>query len=819
MPYGIIVLAIWRSSILDRLLDCRFFDTIEKRDLFQDFERIACQVGSIVVSAGRMRKGNMAAIQANSTASLIAVLFGEGSATGMTDEQLVERFVSERDAAAEYAFQALVQRHGPMVLSVCKHSLRDLHDAEDAFQATFLVLARRAASLRVPAKLGPWLHGVARRTARKLKARRSRLDRLMQRATARAEIEAVPETDQDINRHEEAEVLHDEIDRLPERYRTPVVLCYLEGLTNAEAASQLGWPIGTVGVRLMRARERLRSRLARRGVAPTMTALLPLIPHSEPLPPSLSMQAARAAVSFASKTAATAGAIRSEVAALALDVLKSMAIKNVAGFIGAILVFGLIAAGSAALAFQPPAKRTRAPAPPSSTQKASPAKDDVKSILSNGGFERGDAKEPSPDGWETGAKLAGVQYHWDRTVAHGGRASLHLKKTAQRYFPIAQWSQGVKRVGTTPGLKLSAFVKAKKMTKAILDVQFVDRDGNQTHQWAVYIGAKEDGAPPVTHDWKKYEAVVKIPDGTETIIVAAQIYGPGEVWFDDVVADYSDAAPTDPIGLKPSAAAAASPEADVAGVPLEERKAGGDLRKRYLLIGPAAVTTAVPEEGYRLLIVLPGGDGSSDFHWFAQRIAKNALPSGYLVAELVSVAWTPEQARQVVWPKVADKLPRVGFPTEEFVDAVITDITRTRKVDPRFVFTLGWSSGGPPVYSTSLRPGTRVTGSFVAMSVFRPGQLPPLENARGHAYYLYHSQDDQLCPFRMAEEAARKLQTNGATVKLATYDGGHGWRGRVYDDIRAGIEWLQNAQSPPERSNGDVTEISGTSKAISAANP
>ncbi|MFI5458962.1 MAG: hypothetical protein ACHRXM_26335 [Isosphaerales bacterium] len=569
--------------------------------------------------------------------------------------------------------------------------------AIQANSTTFLVLARRASSLRVPAQLGPWLHGVARRTARKVKARRSRLDRLMRRATARAEIEAKPETDQVINRHEEAEVLHDEIQ-------------------------------------------------------------------------------------------------------------KSMAIKNVASVIGAILVFGLIAAGSAALAFQPPAKRPKPPEPPSSTEKASPAKDDVKSILSNGGFERGDAKDPSPDAWETGAEVASVEYHWDRTVAHRGRASLHLK-TARRYFPIAQWSQGVKRAGATPGLKVSAFVKAKKMTKAILDVQFIDRDGKQTHQWAVYIGAKENGAPPVTHDWKKYEGVVKIPDGTETIIVAAQIYGPGEVWFDDVVADYSDAAPTDPIGFIPPAAAPASPESDVAGVPLEDRKAGDDPRKRYILIGPAAVTTAVPEQGYRLLILLPGGNGSADFRGFAQRIAKNALPSGYLVAELVSVAWTPEQARDVVWPKVADKLAKVGFPTEEFVDAVITDVTRTRKVDPRFVFTLGWSSGGPPVYSTSLRRGTRVTGSFVAMSVFRPGQLPPLENARGHAYYLYHSQEDQLCPFRMAEEAAKKLQANGATVKLATYAGGHGWTGRVYDDIRAGIEWLQKRQARPEPTNGDVTKI------------
>ena len=109
----------------------------------------------------------MAGVPSISTARLIGTLFGEGSVTGMTDEQLLDRFVSERDATSEYAFAVLVQRHGPMVLGVCRSSLRDLHDAEDAFQATFLVLARRASSLREPANLGPWLFGVARRTRRR----------------------------------------------------------------------------------------------------------------------------------------------------------------------------------------------------------------------------------------------------------------------------------------------------------------------------------------------------------------------------------------------------------------------------------------------------------------------------------------------------------------------------------------------------------------------------------------------------------------------------------------------------------------------------
>ena len=102
-----------------------------------------------------------------------------------------------------------------------------------------------------------------------------------------------------------------------------------------------------------------------------------------------------------------------------------------------------------------------------------------------------------------------------------------------------------------PRLKVVAFVKAQKTTKAILDVQFVDHDGQWTHKWVAYIGAKEAGDPPVTHDWKKYEGVVAIPEGTEKLIVAAQIYGPGEVWFDDVAAEYTRAEATDPLAFNP----------------------------------------------------------------------------------------------------------------------------------------------------------------------------------------------------------------------------------------------------------------------------
>ncbi len=294
----------------------------------------------------------MAGIGIQSASRLIGDLFQEGSTTGLTDEQLLERFVAQRDAAAEHAFGTIVERHGPMVLGVCRSSLRDLHDAEDAFQATFLILARKAASLRKPELLGPWLHGVARRTAQKARARRSRQERAMQRAELTAAIEAAPGPESPLDRDEEAEVVHGEISRLPERYRRPLILCYLQGLTHEEAARQLGWPMGTLGVRLMRARERLRANLTRRGLAPTASAGLACTPRALPLSAPLVARTVADALKFTSGNATTYATIPSQITAIARGVLRTMSIQRFAIRFAAIFACGLAAASYAAYAIQ-----------------------------------------------------------------------------------------------------------------------------------------------------------------------------------------------------------------------------------------------------------------------------------------------------------------------------------------------------------------------------------------------------------------------------------------------------------------------------------
>jgi RNA polymerase sigma factor (sigma-70 family) len=199
------------------------------------------------------------------------VLWGSGSFAGWSDGELLARFLAGRDPVAEAAFAALVSRHGPMVLKVCRQLVGDEHIVEDAFQATFIVLARKARAIRHPEALSRWLYGVAVRAARKARAIEERQARRARRLDPEELDEAVGDDrplDLGLIRRETSELLHRELGRLPERYRAPVILCHLEGLTHQEAARRLGWPVGTVGVRLMRGRELLRQRLIRRGVAP-----------------------------------------------------------------------------------------------------------------------------------------------------------------------------------------------------------------------------------------------------------------------------------------------------------------------------------------------------------------------------------------------------------------------------------------------------------------------------------------------------------------------------------------------------------------------
>jgi RNA polymerase sigma factor (sigma-70 family) len=178
---------------------------------------------------------------------------------GLTDGELLECFVTRRD---EDAFAALVRRHGPMVLGVCRRVLRNEADAEDAFQATFFVLVRKAASIRPPGMVGNWLYGVAHTTALKVKAMSTKRLAKEREAAARSKPDVTGETWQELQA-----LLDQELKVLPDIYRAAIVLCDLEGKSIKEAARQLGCPQGTVGTRLARGRILLSRRLARHRLA------------------------------------------------------------------------------------------------------------------------------------------------------------------------------------------------------------------------------------------------------------------------------------------------------------------------------------------------------------------------------------------------------------------------------------------------------------------------------------------------------------------------------------------------------------------------
>ncbi len=282
-------------------------------------------------------------------------LFAEGVIGDVADEQLLERFVTAPREAGEVAFEALVERHGPMVLRICRTILRDEHDAEDAFQATFLVLARQAASIRSRASVASWLHGVTRRVASSARSAASRRREHEQKAADLVEPFVVEPPWDDL-----AQVVHEEIDQLPERFRAPIVLCDMEGLTEGQAARRLGRPVGTIRSQLTRARQRLRCQLIRRGLAPASVVLVVAHagrPANAAVAAALVSSTVQSAVQFAAMKM-TAGIVSASAAALAEKYLRIMLMTRIKNVVMAALVaIGIATAG--AFALEPQAKKAQ----------------------------------------------------------------------------------------------------------------------------------------------------------------------------------------------------------------------------------------------------------------------------------------------------------------------------------------------------------------------------------------------------------------------------------------------------------------------------
>jgi RNA polymerase sigma factor (sigma-70 family) len=248
------------------------------------------------------------------------------------DAVLLERFVAARD---ESAFNALVQRHGPLVYGVCRRLLDDVNDADDVFQATFVVLAKKAGAIRKRGSVSAWLYGVAYRIARRVAARARR-----RRAEESKAVSAVPiDPSAETAWRELRPVLDEELSALPEKYRLPLVLCYLEGRTWDEAARALGWPRGSMTRRLEKARELLAARLKSRGLALSAAGLATLLTNSTQaaVPASLQSHAVQAAL-----LSAGSAALPTTLAPLVEGELRHMALAKIKLALVAVLSIGVL---------------------------------------------------------------------------------------------------------------------------------------------------------------------------------------------------------------------------------------------------------------------------------------------------------------------------------------------------------------------------------------------------------------------------------------------------------------------------------------------
>jgi RNA polymerase sigma factor (sigma-70 family) len=295
---------------------------------------------------------------------------------GLPDGQLLEGFLVRHDEAA---FEALLRRHGPMVLGVCRRVLRQEQDAEDAFQATFLVLVRKASTIRPRDLVGAWLYGVAYRTAMKARTMSTRRRAREERAGAKRPTEAAGEGAwEDL-----LPLLDQELSQLPDKYRVPVVLCDLEGHTRREAARRLKVPEGTLSGRLTTARKLLARRLARYGLAVSGGALASALfkkTASACVPSFLQTSTLRAAVQAAAGQALTAGAVPARVVALTDGVVKTMFLMKLRAVVAVVMVV-CVGAGVVGLAYRTtaaePSKTAGAPGAGGAAQAAA---DDLEAL-------------------------------------------------------------------------------------------------------------------------------------------------------------------------------------------------------------------------------------------------------------------------------------------------------------------------------------------------------------------------------------------------------------------------------------------------------
>jgi RNA polymerase sigma factor (sigma-70 family) len=404
---------------------------------------------------------------------------------GLTDAQLLECFLTRRDAAA---FEALVRRHGPTVLGVCRRVLRNLHDAEDAFQATFLVLVRKATCIRHRESVGSWLYGTAYRAALEAKA--------VRRRSRETQVSAMPEPEVTSERVVWADmrpVLDQELSGLGDKFQEAIVLCDVEGKTRKEAARQLGIPEGTLSGRLTTARRMLARRLARRGLTLSVGALAVALSQgaaSACVPRALVISTVKAATATLVGRATAAGVISARVAALTKGVLDSMFLNSLktttAVIMGTFMVLGLGAFGSLSLA-QPGVDK-----PPGKTAGAT-ARGAAPAPMKRAWQESLTMKQEHPvtiiaftPDWIAGGDEAGNLFLWDEKT--GKEQKLLAKGRKDKDYPST-----VDRLQFTPDGKQLFAVLDGRRTLCRFDVKDPDKSPGVGQDQPHWIGTSADG--------------------------------------------------------------------------------------------------------------------------------------------------------------------------------------------------------------------------------------------------------------------------------------------------------------------------------------
>jgi RNA polymerase sigma factor (sigma-70 family) len=719
----------------------------------------------------------------------------------LPDEVLLERFVRLRD---ETAFALLVRRYGRLVLSVCRRVLRHEQDAEDAFQATFLVLVRKARSIAKREAVGSWLYGVAFRVA--AKARRT-AQRNASRLKTLPEAPVAPKEDPGV--HDLKAVLDQELYRLPAKYRAAVVLCYLQGKTTEEAAGQLGCARGTVLSRLARARARLRPRLARRGLAlssATVATLLARAAHAA-VPQRLQESILRAALACADGKLAESG-ISLRVAALSKGVFQTMLWTKLAyalaGLLGFALLGGGVFYGYRACADGPAAA---VPAAVSATAAGESPADQL---------------------------LAKIQEEWKRVEERIRDNHLYTDKVtfAAAYEERKKDLQPSSADLAAVYKQLSKSLDDKKGNAAYLwrchqvlgAIQLDLKDPKKAldhYQRALEVYPAKTYEEPSKHSYYQHLAnetagIVWEQKGVEeaekTILKlladAPQFQYFYSAWWQEKYAAAGQTKRLKPLLQKVLQIYADKAEKDKENGDLyrkyrrelkreletepavEERSAGNSPRKKYFLLQPpgARAGARLP-----LLLIMPGGNGqAAEFLPFLKQLFAEAGRE-YLFAVLSAPQWSRQQARQLVWPKENDRLAEAEFTTEDFVKTVFEDLVQAALVDAKRALLFGWSSAGPAVYSTALsKHGPPLAGYYILSSVFKPEPLPPLSAAKTKRFFLQQGKADKVTPLSYAEQAAAALKEHGAVVELDVFPGGHGFgMPHPYDAFRRALRWLE----------------------------